>query len=170
MKFGLGDRVHYHSVLGEDHDGKIYYVREVQFSDSRRGPVYWLTDKAGYVLEAALSLAEPSWCTGRYLHIEMPDASVWSIPVWLIVLNRARNLLSGAERGELVRIIDEEVIPQFKESTFDLKDWAAGNMNWEDVEDYACQVQSNEARVDYQEGWVNGEKELVVIEGLHAKD
>lgn len=163
MKFNLGDRVHYHPVLGEEHDGKIYYVRTAQFNDTQRGPVYWLTKKAGYVLEAALSLAKPSWCTGRYLHVEMPDRSVWSVPVWIIVLDRASFDMKRREHGDIVRIIEEDVIPQFRESIFDLKDWASNNMNWEDVEDYACQVQSYEEPVDYQEGWVNGEKSLIEI-------
>jgi DNA (cytosine-5)-methyltransferase 1 len=43
----------------------------------------------------------------------------------------------------------------------DIIDWAAGNMNWDDVKDVAVEVPHLHEKVDYQEGWVNGEKDIV---------
>lgn len=55
----VGDRVMYHPVIGEPHDGKVYQVREVGELQSRE-PVAWLEGKAGCVSRHALSPEEAS--------------------------------------------------------------------------------------------------------------
>jgi hypothetical protein len=41
----------------------------------------------------------------------------------------------------------------------EVADWAQNNMDWDDVKDVAKLVHSDEP--DYQEGWVNGDYEVV---------
>lgn len=54
-RFSHGDRVNYHSVIGEPATSRGHTVRAMQVSEDGKY-VYWITDKAGYVAEAALSL------------------------------------------------------------------------------------------------------------------
>jgi hypothetical protein len=42
---------------------------------------------------------------------------------------------------------------------YEIEDWAANNMNWVDVQAIAVKVSIKE--VNFQEGWVNGEKEVI---------
>ena len=45
------------------------------------------------------------------------------------------------------------------EDEYEIMDWAANNMNWEDVVLQAQEVVK--AEPDYQEGWINGDKEII---------
>lgn len=163
MKFGIGDRVYYHPVIGEEPNTDPHYVYVEQFNDPRIGPVYWITNKSGYVHEAALSLAEPSWCTNRYMHVIMPDSSVWAIKVGYIALNRAKYYAVKEYDGDIAKSMDEDTIPFAMEWEDGLMDWAANNMNWDDVRSFCHEIETNKPEVDYQDGWVNGEKKIVKI-------
>ena len=57
MKFKVGDKVHYHPIIGEAHDGKVYEIRHVDRIPSAKKPVAWLVGKAGCVCVEALSKA-----------------------------------------------------------------------------------------------------------------
>ena len=41
----------------------------------------------------------------------------------------------------------------------ELIDWAQNNMNWDEVKQQAVKVSDGE--IDWQDGWVNGEKEVI---------
>lgn len=53
-----GQLVRYHPIIGEDHDGKVYTVREMGNIPSARRPVAWLFEKRGCVMLEALSPCE----------------------------------------------------------------------------------------------------------------
>jgi hypothetical protein len=53
--FSVGDAVRYHPIIGEDHDGKVYTIRLVQFLDDHR-QVAFLNEKSGYVAIEAVSM------------------------------------------------------------------------------------------------------------------
>jgi len=53
-----------------------------------------------------------------------------------------------------------DTMPMFDDDSFEVEDWAANNMNWSDVADVAFLLAKPDAP-DYQEGWVNGEKEVI---------
>lgn len=40
-------------------------------------------------------------------------------------------------------------------------DWACNNMNWEDVEPFAVRVDFLKNSFDYNDGWTNGDKEII---------
>jgi hypothetical protein len=97
----------------------------------------------------------------KNLKVTMPDGSVWSVPVMIIARNRAKEYASEFD-GDIERSLKEDTLPLFEDSEYEIKDWAAGNMNWDEVREHATKVQDREPMTDadFQEGWVNGEKEI----------
>jgi len=96
----------------------------------------------------------------KYLRITMPNGSKWDVPVMLIARNRAEHYKS--EFGnDIERSLKEDTIPLFESDKFEIEDWAANNMNWDEVKAQAGRVESEEEEVDWEEGWCNGEKEIV---------
>ena len=98
--------------------------------------------------------------TEKYLRITMGDGSKWDIPAKPIVEARAR-YYAKSDTGKETGIKFDKVFKQLVEDTddYDIEDWASNNMNWSDVKDVAEKVSVME--VDFQEGWVNGEKEVI---------
>lgn len=94
------------------------------------------------------------------LIVTMPDGSRWGVPVMLIAKNRAAHYAKEFD-GDIDRSLAEDTIPLFESDEFEIKDWAANNMNWSDVEAHASLMASSAATPDYQEGWINGDKQLV---------
>lgn len=89
----------------------------------------------------------------------MPDGSKYDVPISVIAKNRAENYADEFD-GDVAMSLMEDTIPLFESDDYEIKDWAAGNMNWSDVADYAEKVGTQDDP-DFQEGWVNGEKEVV---------
>ena len=92
--------------------------------------------------------------------VTMPDGSRWGVPVDVIARDRAKNY-ANEFGGDAERSLAEDTIPLFTESEFEIIDWAANNMNWDDVKTHASRMASSAVEPDYQEGWVNGDKQLV---------
>ena len=91
----------------------------------------------------------------KYLRVTMSDNSKWDLPAMIIAQNRASEIV----KTDTETSFDEEV--KFAlEDEFEIMDWAANNMNWKDVVLQAQKVIEPEA-VDYQEGWINGDKEII---------
>lgn len=99
----------------------------------------------------------------KKLRVTMPDGSKWDVPVMAIARNRAANY-AREFGGDVERSLAEDTLPLFDESEYDIRDWAAGNMNWSDVEAVAVRVpnwpEPLTAR-DFQDGWNSGEREIV---------
>jgi hypothetical protein len=88
----------------------------------------------------------------RY-QITMSNGDVYSIPLQLI----------ADSRDEYYKEDEEDTIGFILDGgldEYDLKDWASGNMNWEDVRDYACLIGRGEIFPDFQDGWVNGKSDI----------
>jgi len=98
--------------------------------------------------------------TEKYLWVTMGDGSKWDIPAQPIVEKRAR-YYAKSDTGKESGLEFDKVFKQLIEDTddYDIEDWASNNMNWSDVKDVAVKVSTME--VDFQEGWVNGEKEVI---------
>lgn len=93
----------------------------------------------------------------KYLRVTMNDGTRWDVPAEVIAQNRAKYY---AEIDPTTTL--EEEYSYAMEDDGELMDWAANNMNWEDVEKYAVRApDAPKEAPDYQEGWVNGEKEIV---------
>ena len=92
----------------------------------------------------------------KYLLVTMPDNSIWSIPTRLIAENRNDYYLKV--RGENAADVEAETEKLFADD-YEVIDWAVNNMDWSDVADEA--VLAKRAKTDYQEGWLEGDKELI---------
>ena len=92
----------------------------------------------------------------KYLLVTMPDNSIWSIPTRLIAENRNDYYIKV--RGENAADVEAETEKLFADD-YEVIDWAVNNMNWSDVADEA--VLAKRAETDYQEGWLEGDKELI---------
>lgn len=98
-------------------------------------------------------LGYPRTPTTAMYRVEMEDGSNWDVPVQAIADSRDENYADDREdtvgsirNGDL---IDSEI-----------SDWAGNNMNWEDVEAYAVKVDLPTRKINFQEGWCNGEKKI----------
>ncbi len=96
----------------------------------------------------------------RFLRVEMPDNTKWDVSVMIIAKNRAEWYKKEFD-NDLERSLAEDTLPLF-EDDYEIEDWATNNMDWDDVERFAKKVISIESEVDYQDGWINGEKEIII--------
>jgi len=89
----------------------------------------------------------------RRMLVEMPDGSTWAIPVQVVIDNR----LAFYRREGTAEASDEQP------GDYDIRDWAAGNMDWSDVRDKAVlfSLRPPMTPSEWQEGWVNGKKRIV---------
>src|SRR3990167_10392481 len=96
----------------------------------------------------------------RQLLILMPDGSRWAVPVMVIARDRAKNY-ADEFGGDVDRSLADDTLPLFAEDQYQITDWAANNMNWEDVKAHATRhlATTPMGHREFQEGWVNGEKQ-----------
>lgn len=107
-----------------------------------------------------LSFIEEEGFKNHYLSVEMPDGSWWEIPALKIADSRASYYKDLVTDDEDDLSIYAEILSETLRDEETLIDWAENNMDWSDVCDVAHQVRSP-SEIDYQEGWINGMKELV---------
>ena len=93
--------------------------------------------------------------TQKYLRVTMPDGSKWDVPALLIVQHRAREIVKIDSQTSF----DKEVEYALSDE-YEITDWAANNMNWKDVV-LQAQIVSEDREIDYQEGWINGDQEII---------
>ena len=93
--------------------------------------------------------------------IEMPDKSIWGVPVEIIARSRA-SFYAYDYNNDVELSLEKDTLPLFDSDYYEILDWAENNMNWEDVVEHAILLQNPPTyHVDYQEGWLNGEKHVV---------
>lgn len=90
----------------------------------------------------------------KYLLVEMPDFSVWRVPVQVIA--DAMTDYYVEQCGEDREKAKTETELLFTENEFEIEYWASENMDWDAVKPHAVRVSDGE--VDYREGWINGIK------------
>jgi len=94
----------------------------------------------------------------RLLIIKMPDGSKWGVNVNEIALNRAQNYADEFDNS-VERSLKEDTLALFKECPEEISDWAANNMNWDEFKNHY--LIEGPPEVDFQEGWMSGEKEVM---------
>lgn len=95
----------------------------------------------------------------KYLMVQMPDESKWAVPIRLIAEDRAS---AYAKHDEISfdESLNEDTVPLFESDDYEIHDWAANNMNWNEVKEHAICVETDH-ETDYQEGWCNGEYTII---------
>ena len=96
----------------------------------------------------------------KHLQITMPDGSKWAVPVDVIAMNRAVYYAKN-DGISIEDSLNNDTNPLFESDDFEIEDWAANNMNWSDVEHLA--VCTRKGEIDFDEGWANGDKDVVDI-------
>lgn len=92
----------------------------------------------------------------KYMTIEMPDSSVWAVPVEMIARNRAA-YYADQFGDDIEKSLQEDTIPLFEADEEEIEDWAVNNMDWADFHGHQIRVSSPDS-VDYQAGWIDGKK------------
>lgn len=87
----------------------------------------------------------------KYLRVTMPDGSRWDVPAEVIAKNKAERCGAG-----------QDMVRDTLRDENELRDWAANNMNWTDVQSVAKKAEIIPMpQADYQDGWINGHKEIL---------
>lgn len=106
--------------------------------------------------------------TKKMIRVTMGDGTRWDVPVDVVATSYATYYANKDCPPALSpkHKWDDAFAEEFtfaRENDFAALDWAANNMNWNDVARHAVRVNPSRP-ADYQEGWVNGEKEVVEVE------
>lgn len=101
---------------------------------------------------------------GKYLRVTMPDGSKWDVPVHIIADSRAKYYaeLDSKREGKNFDSVYKDEYEYTLNNNGELLDWSSNNMNWSDVESKAVKV--FDTIVNFQDGWINGDKEIIEIE------
>lgn len=100
----------------------------------------------------------------RYLSVTQSDGSKWGVPVDLIARNRAAHYAHEFD-GDVEKSLAEDTGPLFEHDSYSVEDWAANNMNWSDFDGHQVKL-ADAPPLDFQEAWINGEKEVHLVAEL----
>lgn len=92
----------------------------------------------------------------KYMTVEMPDGSVWGVPVEMIARNRAACYASEFG-GNNERSLAEDTVPLFEFDDYEISDWAVNNMDWDDFAGHQVKL-SDAPPPDFQDAWMSGAK------------
>lgn len=101
----------------------------------------------------------------QYLFVTMPDQSVWRVPTQIIAENHTAYLI---QHRSLYRHEAEAETKALFAHDYEIADWAANSMDWDDVKAHAVRVRP--AECDFDDGWINGEKVLSDKEVCHVDE
>ena len=88
----------------------------------------------------------------KMLYVQFSDGTIWGIPARIIADIRAKYYAENdSENTEYQAEFDYTM-----SDDYEIKDWATGNMNWEDVKEHAKQFGGIE--VDYDAEWMNAKR------------
>ena len=92
--------------------------------------------------------------TKAVYRVVMSNGEVWHVPVQVIADNRDENYADDQE--DTIGFILKGSL-----HISNIEDWASNNMNWDDVKAYAVKFEVDPPECDYEDGWCNGDKEIV---------
>lgn len=98
-----------------------------------------------------------------YLRVTMPNGDKYDVPIMAIAMNRAKNYASEFG-GDIQESLIKDTQPLFEDAHYEISDWAANNMDWDMIASCAIKVPRPDLELtpeEFQDGWVNGEKEIV---------
>ena len=95
------------------------------------------------------------------MSVEFSDGSIFRIPIGIIALDRADYFAKKEGGNDPVKYstVYEEEYQYTLSSDAELLDWAANNMNWSNLEDYAIEV--DKKGVDFEQEWPNAVKGII---------
>lgn len=93
--------------------------------------------------------------TEAKLRVEMPNGTLWDVPVQAIADSRDEHY--AIDREDTIGGIRDGDLDEYEITRIG----PAGNLNWGEVKAFAVQAPPRDVEVDWQEGWTNGDKEIV---------
>jgi hypothetical protein len=99
--------------------------------------------------------------TTKYLTLTLSNGEMWGIPLEVIARDRAKNYADEFD-NDVERSLAEDTLPLFEESEWEAVDWAANNMNWSDVAEYAFKISEAEP-LDFNAEWNTASKEVMSL-------
>ena len=81
--------------------------------------------------------------TKAVLIVQFQNGEKWSVPAQIVADSRDENYKD--EKEDTIGFIKAGTLEEF-----DLEDWAANNMNWEDVSPYAMKIEEASEPFDYR--------------------
>lgn len=97
----------------------------------------------------------------KHMQVRMPDGSLWAVPVQVIAESYSKHYAKDYG-GDLDACMKLHTAPLFDSVDDAIYEWAENDMNWSDVAGHAVLV-SQGKQVDWQGGWVSGEKKLITL-------
>lgn len=95
----------------------------------------------------------------KHMMIDMPDGLTYGVSVEVIARNRAEYYAHKEYGGDIAKSLRDDTLPLF-EDEYQIRDWAANNMNWSDVKHDAVVLKKKVDECEFQEQWVNGEYKI----------
>ena len=97
----------------------------------------------------------------KTMQIEMPDGSIWTAPVKVIALHRAK-MFRDRYCGDMEKELNEDTVPYFMSGDYKIIDWARRMMYWVDFENHVNLVmQRTKAKTDYRNDWKNAGLKII---------
>lgn len=90
--------------------------------------------------------------------VEMPNGEKWAVPVHIIAFDRAKHYFNRGNEFSSIQDAYKDTEEMF-EDDYEIEDWARNNMNWDEVKEHASR--HGVIKCDYQEGWLNGNCEII---------
>lgn len=91
------------------------------------------------------------------LLVDMPDGLTYAIPVEIIARHRAQYYANKEYDGDIAESLRDDTLPLFEEDPYNIRDWAANNMNWSEVKLSAVALTKKIDEDLFEDAWVNGE-------------
>lgn len=88
------------------------------------------------------------------------ERETFVVPVEPIALERAK-CYANEFGGDIQRSLDEDTIPLFLQDGYEILDFATGNMDWYELEDFATSRPKPVTKDDMQNLWVSARKRIV---------
>lgn len=95
----------------------------------------------------------------RILAVEMPDGSIWGIPVMVVARHRAA-VYAPKFGDDTERSLAEDTLPLFAgaEGEAEIEDWAIASMDWADIKPHLRKIRDTAPLDDaaLEDGWNDG--------------
>lgn len=90
----------------------------------------------------------------KFVHIHQPNGCVFEIPVEVIAANRAAYYHDKFKESEFPTLESarEDTDGLFADDAYEIKDWAANNMNWDELQQHARLVRFTPPDMQWQDG------------------
>lgn len=88
-----------------------------------------------------------------FIQIAFQTGHVYELPIAVVATNRATAML--ALHPDEFKTMEEsmaDTVELFKDSLYDISDWARNNMNWSDIEPHASLIRYTAPEIDYVNG------------------